>query len=69
MVLEQPFFCAAAPTLVYVCFAVGAVTGPDSWGLTLLDGLVTLLDGLVVFFVHLGRLAFAMNLLEIRAIG
>ena len=61
VVLEQPFFCAAAPTLVYVCFAVGAVTGPDSWGLNLLDGLV-------VLFVHLGRLAIAMNLLEIRVI-
>ena len=27
-----------------------------------------LLNGLVVLFVHLGRLAFAMNLLEIRAV-
>ena len=31
-------------------------------------GGVTLLDGLVVLFVHLGRFAIAMNLLKIRAI-
>ena len=28
----------------------------------------TLLDGLVVLFVHLGRLAIAMNLLEILVV-
>ena len=40
---------------------IEAVTGPDSWG-------ETLLAGLVVLFVHLGRLAIAMNLLETHVI-